>query len=182
MPSIGRFFPVTGLSLGIATSFATVNVQYLGNAGDGNSNSGPFAGSLGQVVEDSGKCYRLVQHDKGSGSVASVAGGAAHWKTRASFIVTMDQTDAQASLNSVAGGYLGVVTDQYYTFIQMGGVQAVVTDTTCAAGKNLIGTTTDGTLVAGTTNTKGDQLTYAISYGTNTTTSANAYWVLGNTL
>lgn len=181
--STGRFFPVQHIHLGSGGTFASLNVQYLGNDGTvAAGDSGPWAGSLGQVVEDSGKCYRLVQFDNGTGNVASVAGGAAHWKTRASFIVTSDQTDAEASLNGVAGGFLGVLTDLYYGFIQMGGVQAVVVDTTVAAGKAVIATTTDLTLVATTTNTKGDQLTYGVSYGTNTTTSANIYWVLGNLL
>ena len=67
-------------------------------------------------------------------------------------------------------------------FIQMGGVQAVTVDTTASAGTALIASTTDLTLVATTTNTKGNQLIYGISYGTNSTTSANVYWVVGNLL
>lgn len=173
----GRFFPVQTQHLGSTGTFAGFNESTLNNGG-----AGPWLGSLGQVVEDGGKVYRLVQHDKGSGSVAVVAGGAAHWKTRASFIVTSDQTDAQASLNGVAGGYLAVITDQFYCYIQIGGVQAVVTNTTAAAGTALTATTTDLTLVAITTNTQGNQLIWAVSYGTNSTTSANAYWVLGHLL
>lgn len=173
----GRFFPTFGHHLGQAGTYAGFNESTLNNGG-----AGPFLGHLGQVVEDGGKVYRLVQFDNGTGDVASVAGGAAHWKTRASYIVTSDQTDAEASLNGVAGGFLRVVTDQYYCYVQLGGVQAVVTDTTASAGTALIATTTDLTLVATTTNTKGNQLIYAISYGTNSTTSANAYWVLGTLL
>jgi hypothetical protein len=177
MPS-GRFFPYLGIHLGTATSFATFNEQTLNASG-----SGPYLGQLGMVVEESNKVYRLVQFDNGSGDVASTVGGAAHWKTRASYIVTSDQTDAEASLNSVAGGFLKAgVTDQYYCFVQLGGVQAVVVNTTVSSGDALIATTTDLTLVATTTNTKGNQLTYAIAYSTNSTTSANAYWVLGNLL
>lgn len=173
----GRFFPVQSIHLGVNGDIENFNIQTLNDSG-----SGPWSGQLGQVVEQNGKCYRLVQFDNGTGNVAAVIGGAAHWKTRASFIVTSDQTDAQASLNSVAGAFTVVATDLYYTYIQMGGVQAVVTDTTAATGTALIATTTDLTLVATTTNTKGNQLIYAISYGTNTTTSANAYWVFGNLL
>lgn len=175
--TVGRFFPVQNMHLGSGGTFAGFNESTLNNGG-----AGPWLGQLGQVIEDGGKVYRLVQHDKGSGSVASAAGGAAHWKTRASFIVTSDQTDAQASLNSVAGGYLGVVTDQFYCFIQIGGVQAVTVNTTASAGTALTATTTDLTLVAITTNTLGNQLIWAVSYGTNSTTSANAYWLLGNLL
>lgn len=173
----GNFFPTFGIHLGSGGTFASFNESTLNNGG-----AGPWLGQLGQVVEEGGKVYRLVQFDNGQGNVAAVAGGAAHWKTRASFIVTSDQTDAEASLNSVAGAFLMVNTDQYYAFVQIGGVQAVVVDTTSAAGVALIATTTDLTLVATTTNTKGNQLIYAISYGTNTTTSANVYWVLGNLL
>ncbi len=178
----GRFFPVQTMHLGSGT-IATLNAAQLGNDGSvAGGDFGPFFGQLGQVIEDNGKCYRLVQFDNGTGNVASVAGGAAHWKTRASFIVTSDQTDAQAGVNSVAGGFLNVVTDQYYCFIQIGGVQAVVVDTTETAGTALTATTTDLTLVATTTNTLGNQLIVGISYGTNTTTSANMYWLLGNLL
>lgn len=173
----GRFFPTHGHHLGPTGAFSTFNESTLNNGG-----AGPFAGHLGQVVEDNGKVYRLVQFDNGVGNVASVAGGAAHWKTRASFIVTSDQTDAQATVNGIAGGFLGVVTDQYYCYVQIGGVQAVVVDTTCAAGAVLTGTTTDLTLVAITTNTLGNQVQWGVSYGTNTTTSANMYWLLGNLL
>lgn len=179
----GRFFPVQIMHLGPVGTFAGFNVATLG--GDGtvaSGDSGPWYGNLGQVIEDSGKVYRLVQFDNGTGDVASAAGGVAHWKTRASSIVTSDQTDAQGSLNSVAGGFLGIQTDQYYCFIQLGGTQAVVTDTTQAAGVALIASTTDLTLVATTTNTKGNQLIYAISYGTVSTTSVTVYWVFGNLL
>lgn len=177
MASTGRFFPVVGVHLGTASTFAAFNESTLNNGG-----SGPFLGQLGQVFEEDGKVYRLVKFDNGTGNVASTDGGAAHWKTRASFIVTSDQTDAEASLNSVAGIFLGVVTDAYYCFVQIGGLKASTTDTTAAAGTALIATTTDLTLVATTTNTKGNQLIYGISYGTNSTTSANVYLVLGNLL
>lgn len=177
MATAGRFFPVQGISLGTATSLDTYNESTLNISG-----ASPWLGQLGQVVEENAKVYRLVQFDNGTGDVASAAGGVAHWKTRASYIVTSDQTDAQASLNSVAGGFLRIVTDQYYCFVQLGGVQAVTVDTTAAAGTALIASTTDLTLVATTTNTKGNQLIYGISYGTNSTTSANVYWVFGNIL
>lgn len=173
----GRFFPVQGMHLGSTGAFSSFNESALNDSG-----SGPWAGNLGMITEDNGKMYRLVKFDNGTGNVAAAAGGVAHWKTRASFIVTSDQTDAEASLNSVAGAFLMALTDGYYGFIQMGGVQAVTVDTTASAGTALIASTTDLTLVATTTNTKGNQLIYGISYGTNTTTSANVYWVVGNLL
>lgn len=173
----GRFFPVVGVSLGEFQSFDTFNASALSNAG-----IPPYAGQLGSVFEKNAKVYRMVQFNNGTGNVAAAAGGVAHWKTRASYIVTSDQTDAEASLNGVAGGFLMAVTDLYYCFVQIGGVQAVTVDTTASAGQALIASTTDLTLVAGTTNTKGNQLIYGISYGTNSTTSANVYWVFGNLL
>lgn len=178
MPGVtGRFFPTHGHHLGAGGSYASFNESTLNNGG-----AGPFLGYLGQLVEDNQKVYRLVQHDKGAGSVATTVGGVCHWKTRASFIVTSDHNSAQAGLNSVAGAYLRVVTDQFYCYVQMGGLQAVTTDTTQAAGTALIASATDLTLNATTTNTKGNQLIYAISYGTVTTTSVNVYWVMGNLL
>jgi len=176
--TVGRYFPVQHQHLGATGSFTTFSETTLNNGG-----AGPWLGQLGQVIEDSGNLYRLVKFDSGSGVVASVAGGVAHWKTRASFIVTSDQTDAQASLNGVAGAFLAAaITTLNYCYIQIGGLQALVTNTTASAGTALTGTTTDQTLVAITTNTLGNQLVWAISYGTNSTTSANCYWLIGNTL
>lgn len=173
----GRFFPIVGVSLGQFQSFDTFNASALSNAG-----IPPYEGQLGQVFEKNGRVYRMVKFDNGTGNVAAAAGGVAHWKTRADWVVTSDQTDAEASLNSVAGGFLMAVTDGYYCFVQIGGEQDVTVDTTAAAGTALIASTTDLTLVATTTNTKGNQLIYAISYGTNSTTSASVYWVFGNLL
>ena len=39
-----------------------------------------------------------------------------------------------------------------------------------------------GVACIATTNTTANQLIYGISYGSNTTTSANVYWVFGNLL
>jgi hypothetical protein len=176
----GRFFPITTYSLGPGASFANTYAD-LESYGNGQY---PRTGELGAVVEYQSKVYRLVKFSSGTGAVASTVGGAAHWKTRASFLVTSDQTDAEASLNSVAGAFLTAgITTLYYCWVQIGGLQAVVVDTTQTAGAALIATTTDLTLVAGTTNTKGNQLVYAIAYGTApSTTSANVYWVFGNLL
>ncbi len=177
MATAGRFFPVLGVHLGTASSFDTFNEQTLNAAG-----SGPYLGQLGQVFEEDAKIYRLVKFDNGSGNVAATVGGVAHWKTRASYIVTSDQTDAEASLNSVAGGFLAILTDLYYGFIQLGGLQSITVVTTSAAGSAMVGTTTDLALAVATTNTTANQLIYGVSYGTNSTTSANVYWVFGNLL
>lgn len=179
MTMSGRFFPIQIYGLGPGASFANSYAD-LDQYANGQY---PQLGLLGAVVEDHGKCYRLVKFTTGTGTVASTVGGAAHFKTRASFLVTSDQTDAQASLNSIAGAFLAAaITTNYYCWVQMGGFQDLIVDTTASAGSALIGTTTDLTLVATTTNTKGNQLIYAISYGTNSTTSVVGYWVFGNLL
>ncbi len=136
----GRFFPVQGLSLGIATSYRAVNVQYLGNAGDGNSNSGPFFGSLGQIVEDGGKVWRLVKFDNGTGNVAAIDGCPLYWKDKSAFTVTSDASDSECLANGIAGGCHVVATDLYYIFIQVGGDQAAVQVAASAvAGDHLTG-------------------------------------------
>lgn len=171
----GRFFPITGVHLGTSGSFAAFNESTLNNGG-----AGPHLGQLGQVFEDSGNCYRLVRRNN-TADVTTTVGGVGHWKDRANYVVTSKASEAQAGVNGVAGAFLlASHTNGNYCFVQMGGLQAVVVNTTAAAGTALTGTTTDETLVAITTNTLGNQLIYGISYGTNSTTSANMYWLVGN--
>jgi hypothetical protein len=172
----GRYFPYMGIHLGTATSFATFNESTLNASG-----AGPWLGQLGMVVEEGNKVYRLVKFDSGTNAVASAAGGVAHWKDRDNYIVTSDHASAQATTNGIAGGFLGVQTTLYYCFVQLGGKQAVTVTTTAAAGTVLIGSTTDLTLIAAAT-TSGNAVQYAVSYGTNSTTSANVFWLLGNLL
>ena len=123
--------------------------------------------TLGELVYDSKnrKGYMYVQFDNGAGNVASAANALAYWKTAASFIATSDLTDAPSATgandaNFVAGVFTGVVTDQYYTFIQVDGrVSALKTD----AGDDIVfgdlliaDPTTDGTVdsvAAGTAST-----------------------------
>jgi len=143
----GKFFPAAGFDLGVATSYATFNQATL-----------PRPGMLGQINEDGGICYRLVQFDNGVGNVAAAAGAAAYWKTRASSIVTSDESDGEGLLHGYAGFFLLVVTDQNYCFVQVGGpITNLITDGNVAKGGALILTTTDGTITsqaAGSVNTK----------------------------
>lgn len=165
----GRFFPVQTIHLGQVGTFAGFNEITL-----------PIGGALGMVVEDNGKVYRLVKHDDGAGNVATTAKFVAHWKTRASFVVSSDQSDAQAGINGVAGGYLGVITDGRYCFIQMGGVQDVLVQAATAAGDTMIGSTTDGTLNRmPNANATYDGLPVAVAYTAISGGSANVYWLLG---
>ena len=170
----GRFFPVQIMSLGQTGSIASLNVASLGNDG-----SSPFLGQLGMVIEDSGKVYRLVQHVKVTASVTTAAGFACHWYDRDNFKVVSDQTDAQAGVNGVAGAYLGVVTDNYYCFIQMGGKQTLKTAASVVAGDKLIGSTTDGQLARVAAGTATTDECVAIAYGSVSSGFSAAYWKFG---
>ncbi len=168
----GRFFPIQTIHLGRAGTYASFNEPTL-----------PIGGLLGAVVEDAGKVYRLVKFDNGTGNVASAAGGAAHWKTRASFIVTSDQTDHESGVNGIAGGFLGVVTDLYYCFVQIGGLQAVITDGNATKGSCAVGTTTDltfGNMADGAANWA--SLPFGIYNADDVSTAGTMYWLLGNVL
>jgi hypothetical protein len=164
----GRFFPMQTIHLGQKGTFATFNEETL-----------PYGGQLGCVTESGGKVYRLVQFDNGTGNVASVAGNAARWKTRASFIVTMDITDAEAGgVNDVAGGFLGALTDQYYGFVQIGGKQSLLGDGSVAKGELVSGgTSSDGEFDTWATT----ELPVAVAWGddTGSPTMFDAYWLLG---
>lgn len=165
-----RYFPTLGTDFGSASSYATYNLSSL-----------PPNQVLGIVVEStSGAVYRLVQFDKGSGSVAGAAGMAVHWKTRASYIVTADQTDAEASLNSVAGGLLGTPTDQYYVWIQIGGKQTGVSVAAgTAVGDQLSGSATDGQLAKTAVSTAAVNQIVAIAYSAVSGGTSTVYWSLG---
>jgi hypothetical protein len=164
------------VSLAPNTSPETLNVTALDHPGD-----------LGKVFELNGKMYRVVQHDKGSGSVATVAGGSAYWKTydpaSGSFVVTMDQTDSLYINNGVAGGYLGVVTDQNYCCIQVGGRQTGVSVAAATAiGDQLSGSATDGQLAKTATGTASVNLIVAIAETAVAAGVSTVRWIIGGTL
>lgn len=168
---IGRFFPVQTVHLGRAGTFASFNEATL-----------PIGGQLGVTVEDQGKVYRLVKFDNGVGNVASVAGGVVHWKDRANSVVTSDQTDAQATINSVAGATLGVITDLYYCFIQIGGLQTCLVAAATAVGDAMVGSTTDNTFGRTASGTAPVGVPYAIAYSAISGGTSSVYWNLGNLL
>lgn len=156
---IGRTVLLSGVDLGPTGSVSTFNESAL-----------PKGGQLGQIYESNGKFYRLVKFDNGS-AVASAAGNAAYWKTKSSYIVTSDESDSEgtnaAGNNAVAGGFLGVLTDLNYGFIQMGGDQAgVLVDATAAAGDMLSGGNTDGTLVITAAGTAGGPVNMLVAIAT----------------
>lgn len=91
----------------------------------GNANDATPKAPLGGLYRENGKVWRYVQFDNGSDNVAATAYGVVHWKTLApasgSFVVTSDYSSAIGK-NLVAGVIQSVVTDQYYTWIQVGGI------------------------------------------------------------
>lgn len=117
--NVGRTFLVQHLHLGEKGSVYTFNQTYL-----------PQGGQLGQVFEQNGKFFRLVQFDDGTGNVAAVDGGVLYWKTKFTaatpWVVTSDASDGEALANGVAGGCHVVAVDQNYIFVQCGGDQAAV--------------------------------------------------------
>lgn len=167
----GRFFPVQIMHLGAVGTIAGFNEAAL-----------PFAGQLGMVIELGSKVYRLVKFNNGTGDVASIAGNAAHWHTRADFVVTMDKGSGEFASNGIAGGFLGVVTDGYYCFIQIGGLQTLKTDGNADVGEILCGDTddTDGVLIPVAAATS---LPVAICQTADSSgTTAPCYWILGHLL
>ena len=105
-----------------------------------------LAGQLGKVFEVGDKKYRLVKH-KGQ-SVTTASGHAAYWYSKATYEVTGDYDGTEGTINVCAGGYLGVITDGYYCFIQCGGDQTTVK---CAAataiGDVMVCSGVDGILI-----------------------------------
>lgn len=172
----GRFFPVVGVNLGTATSFATYNEVTLNISGPS-----PWLGQLGQVFEENGKAYRLVQFSEAT--VASAAGTPAYWLDRSAFTVTSDESDGESGINGIAGGFLGVQTNQYYCFVQVAGLQSIVTDGNAVPGSACIGSTSDGvfdTMLVGAATWQGQPV--GISNSTDSSTAGTMYWILGNQL
>lgn len=105
----------------------------------------------GRVIQYAGKKFRYVQFDNGTENLAPASGKAVYWKTLTPesgiFIVTNDESDG-LGINMCAGHLQdSVVTDQYYTWIQVGGVvvDAIVAASTVADDK-MIGGSTNGQL------------------------------------
>lgn len=173
----GRFFPVQTMHLGPTGSVTTFNEATL------NNGFGPFAGQLGMVLEQNGNVYRLVQFLNTGAEVAALAGIPAYWLVRANFTVTADSSDSESGINGVAGGMLGVTTLAYYCFLQIGGLQTVVTDTNFVAGCAAIGSATDGvfdSMLVGSATWLAHPV--GISNATDSGTVGTMYWLLGSML
>lgn len=166
----GRFFPLQTLDLSPTGSVSDFNVASL-----------PIGAQLGQIFEQDGKCYRLIKFNNGAGNVAAIVGGAAYWKDKATWVVTSDLTDQEASANSVAGGFVDVLTDGYYGLIQIGGDQSVMADAGTLVGELLSGGgSTDMELVSTNVGTASVNLPVAIALDTVAAGFVDARWILGN--
>lgn len=165
----GRTSLIQGIDLGSSASLSSVNLASL-----------PIGATLGQSWEDSGKTYKLVQVDTGSGPVAIVAGGTAMYTDSTQTIVTMDTTDA-VSANCAAGGFLtATVTDGYYTVIQTGGVQTgAKVDAGTGVGETL-SQGTDGELVSTSVGTACVNLPVAVAITAANAGTATVKWNRGN--
>jgi hypothetical protein len=113
-----------------------------------NTNDATAKNPLGTLYRYKGNMYRYVKFDNGSDDVAAAAYGVVHWSsldpTAGTFTVTSDASSALASINSVAG-VLGttVVTNGYYTWIQVAGLVSALVASGTAVGDAMIGYATD---------------------------------------
>lgn len=164
----GRFFPIQIMHLGPNGTFASYNEASL-----------PFAGQVGMVIQDSDKVYRLVKFDNGGHNVASAANGVAHWKDRSTFTVTSDCTDAEMVNNGVAGIFLGVLTDGYYGFVQIGGLATFTTGGGVSKGDAVV---SKGVDLTGITMDAVNQVPFAVANVDDEPTYGTGYLILGNLL
>lgn len=164
----GRLFQVQIMHLGPNGTFASFNEASL-----------PFAGQLGMVIEDDNKVYRLVKFDNGTADVASAAKGVAHWKDRSTYTVTSDCTDAEMVNNGVAGIFLGVLTDGYYGFVQIGGLASFTTGGGVSKGDAVV---SKGVDLTGITMDAVNQVPFAVANVDDEPTYGTGYLLLGNLL
>jgi hypothetical protein len=103
----------------------------------GTANDSAAKAPLGSLYRAGGKVWRYVKVDTGAGPVATAENGVAHWSAldppNGTFTVTSDYTSAIGA-NLVAGIFGGVVTDNYYTWIQVGGIATVTLDFSALSG------------------------------------------------
>ena len=118
-------------------TFGSGQMQQVPAAGPGSANDSVAKAVPGSLYRENGRVWRYVQFNNGVGDVAAVAGGAVVWKAldpaNGSFVVSSDYTDAIGK-NLVAGVLGSVVTDLYYTYIQVGGIVTAALDFTNIAG------------------------------------------------
>jgi len=127
----------------------------LGTGGDiENTNDATAKAPLGALFRYKGNIYRYVQFDNGTDNIAAAQYGVVHWKERSNtypvsndrpqgaYIVTSDYSSGLGA-NMVAGIIGMAVTDQYYTWIQVGGVATAFVAAGNAIGDMQISGNTD---------------------------------------
>jgi hypothetical protein len=106
----------------------------------GTANHATAKAPLGALYRENGKIWRYVKFD--AQGVAAVAIGVVHWyaldPANGVFTVTTDMSDGIGK-NLVAGVLGCVVTDGYYTWIQVGGVASALIDFTVLPGDYVAG-------------------------------------------
>lgn len=172
-------------------TYGTLETVEVPASGPGAANDAVAKAPLGALLRWNGKVYRYVKFDNGSGNVASVAYGVAVWKTLTMptattdgvFTVTMDWTDTLGGKNAVAGIFGGVVTDGYYTWIQVGGTCTAKTAASTVAGDMCTGSTNDGIFARIAEAANVTDCVYALALsarngtaGTNTVLLQNLIW------
>lgn len=127
-------------------TFGNLETVEIPQAGPQAANDATAKCPIGVLLRYKGNLYRYVKFDNGA-AVAAVVGGVAYWKTLTPttgvFTVTSDETDSVAGINGVAGVLGCVVTDLYYTWIQVGGIVSAKVAASTVAGDKMIGNATD---------------------------------------
>lgn len=98
-------------------------------------------GDIATVKDENGiKTYKYVQYSTGAGTVAAAAGNVAYYQKVATagvvgYIVTSDVSDS----DGVGAGVLqAALTDDYYGWVQVGGVATLTTALTAGADGNAL--------------------------------------------
>lgn len=113
------------------------------------SESGKAPGVGDRYVDNSGKVYKFVQYEAGTGSVAAVANNIVYYYgTTGASSATVVTSDLSDSVNVTAGMLMSAPADGEYCWIQTGGVATLNTALTAGADGNALTAVgaTDGTL------------------------------------
>jgi hypothetical protein len=162
----------------ILSYFGTVQTCEVSTGDPETVNDATALNPLGILYRHSnGKLYRYVKFDNGSGNVASAAGGAAYWlyaPAAGVYTVTSDESDGVGLANGVAGVFGGVVTDQYYCFVQVGGVvtAAKTANTTTTVGWKCMGRAGDITFGSTAPATAATGVVVAVALTARTSTAS----------
>lgn len=123
-------------------AFGSLETVEVPSAGPGTANDLVQKAPLGVLYRHQGNIYRYVKFFKGT-TIAAAATKVAYWYAvdppEGVFTVTCEVAIAIAGGKNLVAGVLGaVVTDGYYTWIQVGGVCDAVCAASVVAGDKLI--------------------------------------------